>query len=63
MLMLLSRVSVTDLAAESGDGAIDTDLDLVKIASLCFALLEAVLPNRPGLGDLLLVLKIKYSYP
>ena len=52
---------VTDLAPESGDGAMDTDLDLATMASLCLALLEAVLPNNPGLGDLLLVLKIKYS--
>ena len=36
----------------------EADLDLAMTASLCFALLAAVLPNRPGEGDRLLVLEM-----
>ena len=38
--------------------AVEADLDLAMTASLCFALLAAVLPNRPGEGDRLLVLEM-----
>jgi len=38
--------------------AVEADLDLAMTASLCFALLAAVLPNRPGEGDRLLVLLV-----
>ena len=34
----------------------EADLDLARMASLCLARLEAVLPNRPGLGERLRVL-------
>jgi len=44
-------------------GAEQTDLDLEMIASLCFARLAAVLPNKPGDGDLLLVLLVSLFAP
>ncbi len=47
---------MTDLDIESGVGAMEADLDLARMASLCLARLAAVLPNTPGLGDLLRVL-------
>ena len=49
----------TYLFPEAGRGpAVEADLDLAAMASLCFALLAAVLPNRPGEGDRLLVLEM-----
>ena len=47
---------MTDLDLESGVGAMEADLDLARMASLCLARLAAVLPKMPGLGDLLRVL-------
>lgn len=47
---------VTHLDLESGVGAMEADLDLARMASLCLARLAAVLPKMPGLGDLLRVL-------
>ena len=44
------------LALESGVGAMEADLDLARMASLCLARLAAVLPKMPGLGDRLRVL-------
>ena len=37
--------------------AVEADLDLAAMASLCFALLAAVLPNSPGEGERLLLLE------
>ena len=50
-----SFYKTSHLLLESGVAAMEADLDLWRMASLCFALLEAVLPNSPGLGDRLLV--------
>ena len=41
----------------SAGPAVEADLDLAMTASLCFARLAAVLPNRPGEGDRLLLLE------
>ena len=47
---------MTHLTLESGVGAMEADLDLARMASLCLARLAAVLPKMPGLGDRLRVL-------
>ena len=52
----LDSLIMTHLALESGVGAMEADLDLASMASLCFARLAAVLPKIPGLGERLRVL-------
>ena len=53
-----NKMTKTRISSSYRGGAAEADLDLDIIASLCFARLAAVLPKRPGEGDLLLVLEI-----